>query len=54
MTQALAVQIVLLGSMIAHNTLQPYSNMILNRLEHRVCVSLTVHFMPVCFCLTKV
>jgi hypothetical protein len=33
MTQALAVQIVLLGSIIAHNTLQPYSNMILNRLE---------------------
>ena len=33
MTQALAVQIVLLGSIIAHNTLQPYSHMILNRLE---------------------
>ena len=33
MTQALAVQIVLLGSIIAHNTSQPYSNMILNRLE---------------------
>jgi hypothetical protein len=33
MTQALAVQIVLLGSIIAQNTLQPYSNVILNRLE---------------------
>ena len=33
MTQALAVQIVLLGSIMAQNTFQPYSNTILNRLE---------------------
>ena len=40
MTQALAVQIVLLGSIIAHNTLQPYRNMILNRLElSSLCLS---------------
>ena len=33
MTQALAVQLVLLGSIVAHNMFRPYGNVILNRVE---------------------